>query len=114
MFFNFYTTSNDTIDLFQVQIQELQNQHSMLKLLCNSLTQSHKAITNTIPSGSLSGETVINNMYTYGETVITHLKLIEFLLQDGDLYLSWNRCKDIWDCLMLDSQNCDGDYEVRF
>ena len=52
-------------------------------------------------------------MYTYAETVVTHLKLIEFLLQDGGLYLSWSRCKDIWDCLMLDNQNCEGDYEVN-
>ncbi|XP_057299797.1 ubiquitin carboxyl-terminal hydrolase 24-like isoform X2 [Hydractinia symbiolongicarpus] len=93
-------------------IQDLQNQHGLLKLLCHSLTVSHKSVTASIPPGTLSGETIVKNMYTYAETVITHLKLVEFLLQEGGLYLGWTRCKEIWDCLMLDAQNCDGDYET--
>ena len=93
-------------------IQDLQNQHNLLKMLCQSLIDSHKGITQTIPEGTLSGETIIGGMYSYAETIITHLKLVEFLLQDGGLYLGWSRCKEIWDCLMLDGQNCDGDYET--
>ena len=83
-----------------------------MKLLTSSLAQSHKTATSSLAQGALSGDTIINNTYKYAEVVITHLKLIEFLLQDGGLYLSWNRSKEIWDCLMLDANNCDGDYEV--
>lgn len=101
------------IHFFQAAISQLQEQHSLLKLLTHSLITCHKKVTSDIPSQSLSGDTLIDNMYTYAETVVTHLKLIEFLLQDGGLYLSWSRCKDIWDCLMLDNQNCEGDYEVN-
>ena len=78
-------------------IQDLQNQHNLLKMLCQSLIDSHKGITQTIPEGTLSGETIIGGMYSYAETIITHLKLVEFLLQDGGLYLGWSRCKEIWD-----------------
>ena len=58
-------------------------------------------------------ETIINNSYKYAEIIMTHLKLIQFLLKDGNLYLSYGRAKEIWDCLMLDENNCDGDYEVK-
>ncbi|XP_065657355.1 ubiquitin carboxyl-terminal hydrolase 24 isoform X3 [Hydra vulgaris] len=96
------------------RLEELQSQYDLLKLITKSLVNCHIQITSSISAGMLSGDTVINNLYTHAETVITHLKLIEFLLKNGDLYLSWSHCKDIWDCLMLNEKNCAGDFETCF
>uniref|UniRef100_A0A7M5XH66 ubiquitinyl hydrolase 1 n=1 Tax=Clytia hemisphaerica TaxID=252671 RepID=A0A7M5XH66_9CNID len=93
-------------------IQDIQQNNQLMKLLTSSLSQSHKTATSSILPGTLSGETIINNSYKYAEIIMTHLKLIQFLLKDGNLYLSYGRAKEIWDCLMLDENNCDGDYET--
>ena len=81
--------------------------------MTQSLVRSHQLAVECSDPQPLDGDTVINGLYSYGETVSTHLRFIAFMLKDGALYLSYNRVKDIWDCLMQDPTNCDGDYEVR-
>ncbi len=93
-------------------LQDLQKQKDLFKMVTNSLIRSHQAAVECAGQQSLDGNTVIANQYTYGETVMTHLKFVAFVLQDGALYLSFSRVKDIWDCLMLDENNCEGDFEV--
>ena len=92
-------------------LQDLQKQTDVIKLVTLNLNRAHQLATESCEL-QLDGETVINNQYRYGETVVTHLKFIQYLLQDGALYLSFMRVKDIWDCLMQNEVNCDGDYEV--
>ena len=92
-------------------LQDLQKQTDVIKLVTLNLSRAHQLATESCGL-QLDGETVINNQYKYGETVVTHLKFIQYLLQDGALYLSFMRVKDIWDCLMQNEVNCDGDYEV--
>ena len=91
-------------------LQDLQKQTDVIKLVTVSLIRSHQQAVES--PGQLDGDTIIDNQYAYGETVVTHLRFIAYLLQDGALYLSFTRVKDIWDCLMLDENNCKGDYEV--
>ena len=92
-------------------LQDLQKQTDVIKLVTISLSCAHHLAAKVSP-GKLSGDTVINSQYKYGETVVTHLSFIQYLLQDGALYLSFMRVKDIWDCLMLNEENCEGDFEV--
>lgn len=94
-------------------LQDLQKQTDVIKLVTLSLNRAHQSATANSP-GQLDGNTLIDNQYKYGETVVTHLRFIQYLLQDGELYLSFMRVKDIWDCLMLSEKNCEGDYEVNF
>eukprot|EP00795_Rhopilema_esculentum_P004483 gene4483-20726_t len=93
-------------------LQDLQKQTDVIKLVTLSLIRSHQQAVES--PGQLDGDTIIGNQYAYGETVVTHLRFIAYLLQDGALYLSFTRVKDIWDCLMLDENNCKGDYETAF
>ena len=94
-------------------LQDLQKQTDVIKLVTISLMRSHQQAVECAGSNALDGSTIIANQYAYGETVVTHLRFVAYILQDGALYLSFTRVKDIWDCLMLDNSNCEGDYEVR-
>lgn len=40
------------------------------------------------------------------------MSFLQFVLQEGDSYLAWNRCKDIWDTLVANPEACDYDREV--
>eukprot|EP00794_Sanderia_malayensis_P007934 gene7934-8789_t len=103
-----YSKSNKSM------LQELQKHKDVIKLVTCSLVHSHQIAVECAGQQPLTGDTIIENQYTYGETVMTHLKFVAFVLQDGALYLSFTRVKEIWDCLMLDANNCDGDYETCF
>jgi hypothetical protein len=41
-------------------------------------------------------DTIIDGRYTHEEYVRGHLDLMKFFLKEGDLYLSWGRCQEIW------------------
>ena len=41
-----------------------------------------------------------------------HLEFLQFLLKEGDIYLAWARCKDIWDTLVDNPKASDHDKEV--
>lgn len=93
-------------------LQDLQKQTDVIKLVTISLNRAHQLAVKNSP-GHLDGGTLIENQYKYGETVVCHLRFVQYLLQDGELYLSFMRVKDIWDCLMLNEKNCEEDYEVK-
>lgn len=42
-----------------------------------------------------------------------HLEFLQFLLKEGDIYLAWPRCKDIWDTLVANPKASGYDKEVR-
>jgi len=46
--------------------------------------------------------------------VVAHLSFLQFILQEGGLYLPWHRARDIWDTLVASSQASDWDRDVRF
>lgn len=41
-----------------------------------------------------------------------HLEFLQFLLKEGDIYLAWPRCKDIWDTLVANPKASGYDKEV--
>ena len=45
------------------------------------------------------------------ECMEAHLDLMMFLLKEGDLYLSWVRCRELWETLVENpnsTQGCSG------
>lgn len=49
--------------------------------------------------------------FYYFQYVTSHLKLLNFILEEGKMYLPFDRAKDIWRCLVK-SGACDWDKEV--
>ena len=45
--------------------------------------------------------------------MMTHLNFLQYVLQEGVLYLSWNRARDIWATMVANPRACDWDREVR-
>ncbi|KAG0716390.1 Tigger transposable element-derived protein 7 [Chionoecetes opilio] len=41
-----------------------------------------------------------------------HLEFLQFLLKEGDIYLAWPRCKDIWDTLVANPKASGYDKEL--
>ena len=44
--------------------------------------------------------------------VAAHLSFLQFILQEGGLYLPWHRARDIWDTLVASAQASDWDTDV--
>ena len=44
--------------------------------------------------------------------VVAHLSFLQFILQEGGLYLPWHRARDIWDTLVASPQASDWDRDV--
>ncbi len=98
---------------FQATLAELNKQHEIVKLLTSTLRKCLSNMTLT-PVGSPTsgpnsgkGSTVTklvaathDGRYTRKELVDFHLDLLQFLLKEGDLYLSWIRCQELWDTLI--------------
>ena len=44
--------------------------------------------------------------------ITVHLSFLQFVLQEGVLYLSWHRARDIWDVLIASNASSDWDKQV--
>lgn len=44
--------------------------------------------------------------------VSTHLLFLQYMLQEGALYLPWSRARDIWGTLIASPEACEWDREV--
>ena len=44
--------------------------------------------------------------------ITVHLNFLQFILQDGALYLPWHRARDIWETLVANTDACFWDREV--
>ncbi|KAG1652915.1 Ubiquitin carboxyl-terminal hydrolase 24 [Nymphon striatum] len=101
---------------------DLNKNHDIIKLLTTSLIKCHKqassAASSLTPFGnricSLTSASIVENNFSHGEYVQVHLDVLQYLLQDGHLYLSWNRAKDIWDTLVTNCDSCYYDKELCF
>ncbi|CAM1321691.1 USP24 (predicted) [Pycnogonum litorale] len=101
-------------------LHELNRSHDIIKLLSTSLSKCHKqaaaiatsSMASRQPVCRLTAATVVDKKYTHGEYMRVHLEILQFLLQDGHLYLSWNRAKEIWDTLVTNLDACYYDREL--
>ena len=125
-------------------LTSLNDERGIVKLLCISLRQCHtwaveaaiKAAASSGSPGSGSGsrrkltmlsaasnlpggnplkpDTLVDGRYTHEEFVNGHLDLLKFLLKEGDLWLEWERSKQIWESLVDNPQSIEFDREVCF
>lgn len=127
------TDLNRNHDIIKMLTSSLNKCHKQAANVASSLSISGSRICR------LSSATLVDKCYTHGEVgrspsycffgtfalynqlyetsfqyVRVHLDVLQFLLQDGHLYLSWNRAKDIWDTLVTNPESCHYDKEVLF
>jgi len=95
---------------------ELNKQHEIVKLLSTSLNKSHaKGVEVTKKLGlPLKPDSMVDGRYTHKEYVDAHLELMMFLLKEGDLYLSWSRCKELWETLVDNTNSIQMDHDSIF
>eukprot|EP00090_Calanus_glacialis_P047045 TRINITY_DN9530_c0_g1_i3.p1 TRINITY_DN9530_c0_g1~~TRINITY_DN9530_c0_g1_i3.p1 ORF type:complete len:2633 (-),score=502.34 TRINITY_DN9530_c0_g1_i3:271-7929(-) len=95
---------------------ELNKQHEIVKLLSTSLNKSHaKGVEVTKKLGlPLKPDSMVDGRYTHKEYVDAHLELMMFLLKEGDLYLSWSRCKELWETLVDNPVSIQMDHDSIF
>ena len=86
----------------------------VMKNLCQSLLKCHnnayeKAKTTNI---KFDHTILIDDIFTHEEVVQTHLNLMKFILQEGNLYLNLLRAQEIWDSLINNEYSCEWDKQV--
>ena len=95
---------------------DLNRQHEIVKLLSMSLKHCHNtAVQVTERTGCvLKPDTLINDGYSHSAYVDGHLDLMKFFLKEGDLYLSWPRCRELWETLVENPKAIDFDKDNCF
>lgn len=85
----------------QEVIERLQNQHSLVILVTNSLTCYMDHLRNLIKeTPELTSETYLpDGRYNHVMQVQERLNFLRFLLKDGQLWLCAEQAKQIWQCL---------------
>jgi len=95
---------------------ELNKQHEIVKLLSTSLNKSHSKVVQITKKLSLNlkPDSLVDGRYSHKEYVDAHLELMMFLLKEGDLYLSWSRCKELWETLVDNPNATQMDHDFIF
>ena len=52
--------------------------------------------------------------FTHSESLELHLELLKFMLKEGELYLSWNRCEELWNTLVSNPDAIEVDRDKMF
>ena len=83
-------------------LADLNKQHEIVKLLSTSLKNCHQRAVKEAASlrMELTSDFLVDKRYSQAEYLEGHLDLMKFLLKEGDLYLSWSRCKILWETLV--------------
>ncbi|XP_064607447.1 ubiquitin carboxyl-terminal hydrolase 24-like isoform X2 [Liolophura sinensis] len=95
-------------------LHELNKNFDLIKLITNSLVKCHKTATTAQPGKLISPETIVDSRYTHADYVSTHLTFLQYVLQEGVLYLPSNRARDIWGVLVANQDACDWDRETCY
>ncbi|XP_077972925.1 ubiquitin carboxyl-terminal hydrolase 24-like [Styela clava] len=106
-----YSSKSDRGVLFDVN-----RQHDLLKLVVSSLTRCHKvaAVSAVVQTTDLCGELVVDGKFKHSEFMWWHLQFLRFLLKDANIYLPWNRAKEVWDTLVTNRDSCREDNEACY
>lgn len=85
----------------QEVIERLQNQHSLVILVTNSLTSYMDRVRLLVKENpELTSENYVpDNRYNHSLQVQERLNFLRFLLRDGQLWLCAEQAKQIWQCL---------------
>uniref|UniRef100_A0A2C9KAF6 Ubiquitinyl hydrolase 1 n=1 Tax=Biomphalaria glabrata TaxID=6526 RepID=A0A2C9KAF6_BIOGL len=95
-------------------INELNKGSDIIKLVTNSLVKCHKQAASLVGDGQLKTTTMVDGRYTHVDYIAIHLNFLLYILQAGDLYLPWNRARDIWTTLVANPKACDWDRETCY
>lgn len=95
-------------------LSELNRSHEIVKLITLSLGKCHALAVSTAGNQQPSPSTLIDGKYTHDHYLRVHLEFLQFLLKEGDIYLAWPRCKDIWDTLVANPKASGYDKETCF
>ncbi|XP_068228806.1 LOW QUALITY PROTEIN: ubiquitin carboxyl-terminal hydrolase 24-like [Palaemon carinicauda] len=93
-------------------LSELNRSHEIVKLITQSLAKCHALAVSTSGQQPPPPSTLIDGKYTHDDYMKVHLEFLQFLLKEGDIYLAWARCKDIWDTLVGNPKASGHDKEV--
>ena len=96
----------------QGNLQELHKSHDIIKLTVTSLVNCHQQAVAAAAPGSLEEDTLVDGRYTHKEFISIHLRFLAYVLEQGRFYLHWHRARDIWDCLVANTDACEFDREV--
>ncbi|BFY99847.1 hypothetical protein BsWGS_02887 [Bradybaena similaris] len=95
-------------------INELNKGSDVIKLVTNSLVKCHKQAVSSVGDGQLKPSTMVDGRYPHSDYMTTHLNFLRYVLQDGVLYLPWNRARDIWTTLVANNKACEWDRETCY
>ncbi|CAL1529935.1 unnamed protein product [Lymnaea stagnalis] len=95
-------------------ISELNKGSDVIKLVTNSLVKCHKLAASQVGDGQLKPTTMVDGRYPHSDYISTHLSFLRYVLQAGDLYLVWNRARDIWTTLGANQKACEWDRETCY
>ncbi|XP_069185948.1 ubiquitin carboxyl-terminal hydrolase 24 isoform X1 [Procambarus clarkii] len=95
-------------------LSELNRSHEIVKLITLSLGKCHALAVSTCGNQQPPPSTLIDGKYTHDHYLKVHLEFLQFLLKEGDIYLAWPRCKDIWDTLVANPTASSYDKETCF
>ncbi|KAB7497647.1 Ubiquitin carboxyl-terminal hydrolase 24, partial [Armadillidium nasatum] len=93
-------------------LSELNTSLDIVCLITQSLSKSHELAVQTCKNEVPSPDTLIDGKYTHADYIFAHLDFLQFLLKEGDIYLAWPRCKEIWDTLVNNPKASLSDKEV--
>ncbi|XP_035828590.1 LOW QUALITY PROTEIN: ubiquitin carboxyl-terminal hydrolase 24 [Aplysia californica] len=95
-------------------INELNKSSDVIKLVTNSLVKCHKQAVAVVGDGQLTPATMVDGRYPHSDYMSTHLNFLQYVLQEGVLYLAWNRARDIWTTLVANPKACEWDIETCY
>ncbi len=103
---------------------ELNREHEIVKLLSKSLKKCHELAAKVALGGGSGGDdnkpallpttAFDSGRYTHSESLDLHLDLLKFLLKEGELYLSWSRCEELWSVLVCNDDAIQLDRDKAF
>ncbi|KAL4237153.1 Ubiquitin carboxyl-terminal hydrolase 24 [Mactra antiquata] len=95
-------------------LQDLNKNFDIIKLIIQSLVKCHKQAVGCIGDGQLDEKTLVDGRYPLSEYITSHLSFLQYVLQEGDLYLPWKGARDIWTALVASSEACNWDRETCY
>lgn len=86
-------------------IERLQNEHSLVILVTNSLTAYLERVRQlTKEQPDIKAQTVVlDGRYPHPQHIQERLEFLKFLLKDGQLWLCADQAKQIWQCLAVNA-----------
>ncbi|GFO40770.1 ubiquitin carboxyl-terminal hydrolase 24 [Plakobranchus ocellatus] len=95
-------------------INEINKGSDVIKLVTNSLVKCHKLAVAAVGDGQLKPSTMVDGRYPHSDYVTTHLNFLKYFLEEGVIYLPWNRARDIWTTLVANPKACEWDRETCY